>query len=235
MTKVGFLHTSPAHLSTFSALVAATPADARIESIAVVHEELLEAARRRGPHDSDVLRGLGLALLEMRREGAGLIVCTCSTLGGATEELGLELGLRVMRVDRPMAEAAIGIGGRIAVVAALASTVGPTRALLEAVATERSVTPTIEIHLVEGAWDLFESGDVEGYVASIAAILPDLADDADVIVLAQASMAPAADLVAVGCPVLASPSSFARWLETDQEVAVFARGQAPPSSESDPS
>ncbi|WP_345585639.1 hypothetical protein [Streptomyces prasinosporus] len=58
--------------------------------------------------------------------------------------------------------------------------------------------------LVEGARARFEAGDPEGYVRRVA----DAADGvtgADVIVLAQASMAPAGRLGTAGVPVLSSP------------------------------
>jgi hypothetical protein len=57
---------------------------------------------------------------------------------------------------------------------------------------------------VDGAWALFDSGDREGYLATIADVIA-ATTDADVIVLAQASMADAADLTTVDVPVLSSP------------------------------
>jgi hypothetical protein len=104
-----------------------------------------------------------------------------------------------------MAERAVEIGGRIVVVAAVESTLGPTRDLLESVAAARGSDVPIEVRLIDGAWERFEAGDREGYVAAIAGALPGLAADAGVIVLAQASMAPAAEMVDVGVPVLSSP------------------------------
>ncbi|MBL3670028.1 hypothetical protein JL475_29410 [Streptomyces sp. M2CJ-2] len=55
--------------------------------------------------------------------------------------------------------------------------------------------------LVEGAWARFEAGDTAVYVRRVA----DAVTDADVIVLAQASMAPAERLTATAVPVLSSP------------------------------
>jgi hypothetical protein len=60
------------------------------------------------------------------------------------------------------------------------------------------------------AWELFEAGDHAGYVDRVARHVQGLADDVDVVVLAQASMAPAADLVGdLSIPVLSldPPSS----------------------------
>jgi aspartate/glutamate racemase len=226
--SIGFLHTSPVHEPTFRALAASVPGCT--VGITVVDEQLLEDARRQGPGDPDVVTCLGETLVAMCASGTDLIVCTCSTLGGVAEQVAAVVGVDVMRVDRPMAEAALAIGGRIAVMATVESTLGPTRELLESVARERSGTAVIDMRLVAGAWDHFEVGDIDGYLATIAEVLPTLT--ADVIVLAQASMARAADLVDKNCPILDSLSSFARWLAAETDT--LAWGQAPPSSEPDP-
>jgi hypothetical protein len=60
--------------------------------------------------------------------------------------------------------------------------------------------------LCESAWTKFEAGDQEGYLEEIARFLPEVAPKGEVIVLAQASMAPAMDLCAgLSTPVLSSP------------------------------
>lgn len=83
------------------------------------------------------------------------------------------------------------------------STLAPTGELLAEEAGERPVS--IVTHLVAGAWDRFEAGDTDGYLARIAEAADRVAG-ADVIVLAQASMAGAADLVTGPVPVLSSPA-----------------------------
>jgi hypothetical protein len=96
------------------------------------------------------------------------------------------------------------MGPRIRILAALASTVGPTMELIteEATACGRPVTPSVTI--VDGAWARFEAGDREAYLATIADAIA-ATTDADVIVLAQASMADAAGLANADVPVLSSP------------------------------
>lgn len=58
--------------------------------------------------------------------------------------------------------------------------------------------------LVDGAWVRFRAGDRDGYLDLVAAAA-DRVTDADVIVLAQASMADAATRTATRIPVLSSP------------------------------
>lgn len=203
MATIGFLHTSPVHLATFAGLM--HELGPQIGVLSVVDEELLALARLVGPEALAVRSGVESALDTLMLAGADLIVCTCSTIGGVSEVIGRQHGSPVMRVDRPMAELAVEIGGRIAVVAALDSTLAPTCDLLESVACEFGRAVTIDLHVIEGAWERFESGDVIGYIDAIADALPRIAGTVDVIVLAQASMASATDRADLGIPVLSSP------------------------------
>ena len=204
MPTIGFLHTSVVHVPTFELLVLAQATAAR--SIFVVEERLLESARRSGPGDPAVSRRVERAVDGLRRRGADVVVCTCSTIGGVAEEVGRAIDVPVVRVDRPMAEMAVDHGGRVVVVAALESALAPTRRLLESVAAERGVELDVETAIVADAWGRFEAGDREGYPELIGEALLALAARADVIVLAQASMADAAERPDVRVPVLSSPA-----------------------------
>ncbi|MFD7785973.1 aspartate/glutamate racemase family protein [Streptomyces nojiriensis] len=196
MTDLLLLHTSPVHVPVFDALRDRNHPGAVLRHLVV--PELLDRARAEGPESvAPALRGLLLA-------EAGLpVLVTCSTIGATAECLAPELGAPVLRVDRPMAAAAVRAGTRIAVLAALESTLAPTCQLLAEEAGERPVS--ITAHLVAGAWGRFEAGDTAGYLARVAEAA-DSVTGADVIVLAQASMAGAADLATVAVPVLSSPA-----------------------------
>ncbi|MFD9407579.1 aspartate/glutamate racemase family protein [Streptomyces sp. NPDC059989] len=196
--RLVLLHTSPAHVPVFDALRDRYHPGAVLRHLVV--PELLERARVEGPE------AVAPALLEvLAGAGAGQapVLVTCSTIGATAEALAPELGVPVVRVDRPMAAAAVAAGARIAVLATVESTLAPTCELLAEEAGERPVT--IRGHLVAGAWERFAAGDVAGNLALVAAAA-DAVTDADVIVLAQASMAGAADLVTTRIPVLSSPA-----------------------------
>ena len=172
-----------------------------------VRADLLEAAQPRGL-TPDIRREVVSDILHQVDAGAPVVLCTCSTLGPGAESAADLTTAAVLRVDRPMVERALDHGPRIAVAAALASTLGPTRDLVERAARDRSITPEIREILIADAWPLFAAGDRAGYAASIAETLrrEAAAGDIDAVVLAQASMAEAADLLAdLGVPVLASP------------------------------
>ncbi|MFJ5533899.1 aspartate/glutamate racemase family protein [Streptomyces sp. NPDC093261] len=193
---LALLHTSPVHIPVFEALRNASHPG--LELTHLVAGELLDRARADGPQAvaGDVRELLGRAVAA----GACAVLCTCSTIGGVAERAGV--GVPVLRVDRPMAAAAVAAGPRIVVLAALASTLGPTVALIRDEAGGRPVRARTMV--VEGAWDLFEAGDASGYVRAVA-LAADTVTDADAIVLAQASMAPARRLARTVVPVLASP------------------------------
>jgi aspartate/glutamate racemase len=200
---VGFLHTSDAHVPSFAALMRELAPD--VVDIHVVDEDLLRDARRGGV-DAELRARLLDRLHGLVGRQADVVVCTCSTLGGHAEEMSPQAGVRVLRVDRPMAEAAVTAGGRVAVVAALESTLAPTRRLLDDCAAEAgSSLVVVDVPCLD-AWVLFEAGDEEGYLRRIAEQVRAVASSVDVIVLAQASMAPAiARLSDLTVPVLSSP------------------------------
>lgn len=170
----------------------------------MVDESLLAEARSQGTNDPAVRHRTEVRLREAA-EGSSAVLCTCSTLGAVAEAMSPVLGLPIVRVDRPMASAAVLAGERIGIVAAVESTIGPTRELLEeeAEAHQRNVT-LIDLPCAD-AWAAFEAGDLDQYLTQIAQHVDDVAGTVDVIVLAQASMAPATDRCTTRKPVLTSP------------------------------
>ncbi|MFF5228167.1 aspartate/glutamate racemase family protein [Dactylosporangium sp. NPDC000521] len=196
MPIIGFLHTADVHVATFRALLADAAPDAG--DLHAVDAALLEDARA----GADVKERLAARLRALAADGADVVVCTCSTLSGLAETV--DAGVPVLRVDRPMAEAAVAGGGRVAVVAALASTLAPTAGLLRECAALAGATVEIVEAPCLDAWALFESGELDAYVRRVAEHVRAVAATADVVVLAQASMAPAADLLP-DLPVLSSP------------------------------
>lgn len=200
MTVLRFLHTSPVHVDTFDALLRAS-GSAR-QTVHAVDESLLSRARQEGPEAvEDLARD---RLHELVAAGAGVVCCTCSTIGGMAE--AADLTVPVVRVDRPMAARAVRVGSRIGVVAALESTLAPTRALLAEEAERAGITTSVHTVTVRGAWDRFEAGDHDGYTSLVSRAARELAPVVDVVVLAQASMAAAeARLTDLAIPALSSP------------------------------
>lgn len=202
VTRIGFLHTAEVHAVTFTRLLAEQDPAALTRH--VVDESLLADARANGIDDT--LSDRLLDRLRALADEVDAILCTCSTISARAEALAAEIGVPVMRIDRPMAASAVAGGGRIGVVAAVESTLAPTVALLHEEAQAQGVDIQLDVRPCLDAWAHFERGDVEAYVDAIAAHVDAMADDVDVVVLAQASMAPAAERCTTDRPVLASPA-----------------------------
>lgn len=198
MSVLALLHTSPVHVPVFDALRDEDAPGLGLRHL--VHAQLLSRAGESGP--DAVAADIAAVLADAVARGADAVLCTCSTIGAVAEAMSASLGVPVLRVDRPMAAAAVARGRRIVVVATVASTLGPTAALIREEAGDRSLA--LRTVLAEDAWQHFGSGDSEAYFAEIVRVV-DALTDVDVVVLAQASMAPAAERTTIGIPVLSSP------------------------------
>ncbi|MDX3491653.1 aspartate/glutamate racemase family protein [Streptomyces turgidiscabies] len=199
---LALLHTSPLHVPVFDAL--RDEDHPGLELVHFVHEDLLTRARAEGP---EAVAGDVRAVLDRAvAEGADAVLCTCSSIGGVAEVAAEEVGVPVLRVDRPMAAAAVAVGPRVVVVATSESTFGPTVALVEEEARRAGLPADVRTLFVDGAWALFQAGDTEGYGRSVADVVDSIpGDSADAIILAQASMTPAQPLTTTTVPVLSSP------------------------------
>lgn len=199
---LALLHTSPLHVPVFDAL--RDEDHPGLELAHLVHEDLLTRARAEGP---DAVAGDVRAVLDQAVAGGAVaVLCTCSSIGGVAEAAAEEVGVPVLRVDRPMAAAAVAAGPRVVVVATSESTFGPTVTLVEEEARRSGLPADVRRLFVDGAWALFQTGDTEGYVRAVAEAVDAVpGDSADAIVLAQASMTPARLLTTTAVPVLSSP------------------------------
>jgi hypothetical protein len=201
---LALLHTARVHVETFGRL--AQRLDSAIPIRHEVREQLLSDARAAGATAATVRAAVASAVQELAQDGASVIVCTCSTIGWIFEETTVPSHVRVLRIDRPMAEQAVASGRRVVAVAALESTFEPTTTLLAQVAASAKRSVEVVEVLCEQAWPLFEAGDKSGYIREVARKIESVARPTDLILLAQASMAPAADLLDhLGVPILSSP------------------------------
>jgi Asp/Glu/hydantoin racemase len=139
-----------------------------------------------------------------RSAGAEVVMLTCSSISNLAASIGAEVGIPVLRIDEAMADAAIEAGERITVLATLPTTCAPTVALLRERAQLAGRTPEIVAEVIDGAFAAVSSGDRATHDRLVAEAVQRVAAQADVVVLAQASMASAAEAAHVGVPVLTS-------------------------------
>ena len=69
--------------------------------------------------------------------GADLIVNSCSTVGEVADIYAKEVGIPVMKVDLPMAQEAVRLGTKIALIATVETTLGPSQRLIEKIGAEQ--------------------------------------------------------------------------------------------------
>lgn len=208
LPRIAFLHTSPVHIGTFTELTDRLSPGTRAAHI--VDEDLLRQAREQGHEHPDVVHNVQRAVRAAAAAGARVVACTCSTIGGAAESTPIGHGHVALRIDRAMADQAVRLGPKVLVVAALASTLAPTVNLIEDSARRLALPVEASPLWVCDAWPHFEQGRLTQYLAAIRVAVERecgaVGRWADVIVLAQASMAPVAPALSHSVvPVLSSP------------------------------
>ncbi len=193
----GLLHTATVHGDTFHDLL--TEAAPGLEQVHVADPRLLGAAVRTGV-TPEIQTQVNRHIEHLVASGATAVLVTCSSIGEAVETAAKQAAVPVLRVDEPMAREAAAIAGptgRIVILATLRSTLGPTTRLVQRAAGEAEIIADV----VAGAADARLAGDRGTHDHLIRKAIA--ASQADVVVLAQATMAPAAN----GDRVLTSPRS----------------------------
>ncbi|MGH1457675.1 MAG: hypothetical protein ACRBBT_02100 [Paracoccaceae bacterium] len=204
-----FFHTAEMHRATFAALCAQHVPD--LPLLQIVREDWLARARGGGIDTT-----LGAEISSAVSAAQGMVICTCTTLGPTAEKAG------ALRIDRPMMAQAARIGGPVVMLYCLESTARPSHALLAEEMCRAGNGAHIHPHFIDGAWRLFEAGDMDGFAAAIgrgaAQALAGAAKAGQspaALVLAQASMASAAPLIeADGVAVLNAPQCLMRQIGT---------------------
>lgn len=202
---VAVIHTSPATVEVFARLLAEQLPQARV--INMLDDSVLPQLRDNGADVAAVAPRWRQYARIARDQGADVILNACSSIGELCAAAQQELGIPVVRVDAAMAEQAVAGARRVAVVATLASTLGPTTRLLAETARAQQRDVQVTPMLVDGAYAALLAGERERHDDLVAAALARAADQADRVVLAQASMARVMPRLAPGqqARCLASP------------------------------
>ncbi|WP_306151569.1 hypothetical protein [Roseovarius sp. MMSF_3281] len=188
------IHTAKLHEATFVSLRDRLAPGAKLHHI--TRPEWLDRARA---GDESVTEDLAQAIAT----APGPTLCTCTTLGATAESLG------ALRIDWPMMQAAAQSDGAIMLAYALDSTYESSLALLDRALQATGSRQKVHPLPLTQYWPLFEAGETDAFTSVIAGEIRQAAmtlPKLSCVVLAQASMAPAADrLTDMRVPVLASP------------------------------
>jgi Asp/Glu/hydantoin racemase len=179
-----------------------------VQLMHIVDEPLLEYERRGEQVTVEVSARLASHVALAEKVGADIALVTCSSISPNVDDVRPKAHIPVLKIDEPMIARAVETGAKIGVVATAASTLKPTRHLLDAQAEIAGKPIQIETVLVDGALPALLAGDGAKHDRMVKEATLELADRVDVVVLAQASMARVLEVIPEDerkVPLLSSP------------------------------
>lgn len=203
---LALLHTSPTLSPMFNDLCKDIMPEVRV--LHFVDESLIKNTIASGKLEKSTMRRLVNLVTSAADAGADAVLVTCSSIGPAVELAAQLHDIPVLRVDAPMAGAALAQGSKIGVVATLSTTLAPTVDLVRRTAAAMGKEIEIVDHLCEGAFAAVMSGDGATHDQIVGDAILNAMKGVDAIVLAQASMArvvAALPADAIPAPVFSSP------------------------------
>jgi len=212
---LGLIHTSATLVPVFADLCKKFLPG--VKTFNIVDDSLIKNTIACGQLTADTSRRVVNYAGSAQDAGADFILFTCSSIGPAVETAAGVTNVPVLRVDQPMADKAVQMGKRIGVIATLSTTLEPTSDLVRRRAAAAGKKIELVSKLCEGAFDALMSGDTATHDQRVGDALKQLVNEADVIVLAQASMARVVDTLSEvdkKVPILASPPIAMEYLST---------------------
>jgi len=206
MTTIVVVHTGPVTVQPIKEQFNELMSEARV--INIVDDSLLNDVRSAGHLTPEVTSRIYSYMSNAQAMGADIILNACSSVGEATDLLRDMIRTPIVKVDESMAAQASSIGSRIGVVATVSTTLEPTVRLIRKKAAEHGRTIEVTERIAEGAFEALLKGDGARHDEILKRSIVELANEVDVVVLAQVSMArlvPALGTLPV--PVLSSPRS----------------------------
>jgi len=206
MKRLGILHTAPFLVDVFKKRLGQRYPG--LDSFHVVDESLIQDARRHGGMVPGIVRRIAMQVTLAQEAGAEVILFTCSSTSPAVDAVRPLADVPIVKIDDAMAARAVELGARIGLLCTSQTTVAPSEGLIRDHAAIRKREVTVVPVVENAAYFALRNGDQAAHDAAVRAAAGRLARSADVIVLAQASMAHlAAELgESLPIPVLESPS-----------------------------
>ena len=204
MPHVCILQTSFAKREDTVAFLKEKVPGVRVEFI--TDSTLLSDVRANGGPTQAVIDRMTLYAKAAEISGADLVVNSCSTVGEVADIYEKKVGIPVMKVDLPMAQEAVSLGTKIALIATVETTLGPSQRLIEKVGFQQGKKMECTQFLQNSAWDALQAGHPEEHNRILMESIRDLDQQGyDAIVMAQVSMrALLPDLKDVKTPLLCS-------------------------------
>lgn len=204
--RICLIHTAPMMVKVFTPLCRDRLPDVKVTQI--INEAMIKDTIEAGGVRQPTIDALTTFSESCFKLGMELVMVTCSSIGPAVDIVQKRFEKPVLRIDEPMAEAAVARGRRIGVAATLHATLEPTSELLRRKAEEAGRDIELIECFCEGAFEALMEGETLSHDVLVAKTMVNLLGDVDVIVLAQASMARVVDRLprgALTAPILSSP------------------------------
>ena len=205
MRTVAAVFTAQSIVESTKQLFAELVPDCRV--ISIIEDAMIQDVIRAGRVTPEITRRLIRYYLAAEDTGADLIFNTCSSIGDVAIMARNLVTIPLVKIDDAMAAEAVRIGTRVGVLATLETTLAPTVRLVTAQAEKAGRTVSVVEGLAQGAFEALVARQAEKHDELVASAAERVAGHADVIVLAQGSMARMEEALAkrTGKPVLSSP------------------------------
>jgi Asp/Glu/hydantoin racemase len=212
MYKIALIHTVPSVLNTFGDRV-----KKKINNVKIVNtldEFLASDPAEKGKFTQKNKNRLFKLIKCAEMTEADAIVVTCSTMTPTVEKIKPFISIPLIAIDDEMIKKAVKIGTNITVMATAESTIDPTVSSLKIQEKKQNKTININILHCPSAYDAIKSNNKKFHDKKIIEKAHEI-KNADVVILAQASMAHMEDEVEkiCGCKVLSSPNTCINKLE----------------------
>ena len=204
MTKAALFHTSAATLGLFQNLTANVLPG--VEIVHFVEESMIREVMKNGGPTPEINARIAGYVQAAEKAGCAIFMTACSSIGASVEQCQFLTGMAVTRIDEAMVASAIQQGPRVAVLATVETTLKPTLEFIKRRAREAGKELEILPNLMAEAFTALLAGDHATHDRIVSAGLREALAKADVVVLAQASMARVMDAMdKPAVPVLTSP------------------------------
>lgn len=214
MKTIGFIHTALILVDIIKKELSVM--SLKVDAFHLVDESLLIDLMKVGRLNPQIIRKLCHHVVSAEETGADIIAVTCSSISPTVDVAKRLVDRPVLKIDEPMAEAAVIKGEKIGVIATVATTLDPATNLLREKAAEKGRKIQISAVLCQEAFKTLLQGDREKHDQIVIEKALELSKVVDVLVLAQGSMAPIALSLRklINIPVLSSPRLFAEMLKS---------------------
>ncbi|MCE5263437.1 MAG: aspartate/glutamate racemase family protein [Deltaproteobacteria bacterium] len=187
MKLVGMIHSTRLVIeSVHKAIALRCP---EIDFFHVMDEGILRKLTAAGRITPEIIQWLAEMVLSAERAGADMAVVSCSSLSPCVNAVQEQVDIPVIKIDAPMMEHALTHAERIGLLMTNPTTEAPSKVLFREVSDRLGRSATLIPRLCPQAFAKLNQGDVRGHDMEVIRTVEELLKEADVVMLAQISIA----------------------------------------------